>query len=357
MMTSQGYQPVYDLTRGTTLESRHFGAAAIMDVQGHLRAWLGDPGVWTFTRSSAKPFQLLPFIERQGHLVYNLQPREIALMCASHSATPDHLQVVQEIQAKVGIDEADLMCGAHPPMHEASAREMERRGEIPTPNHNNCSGKHTGMLAFAHLLGANSKPQESPAYLDLEHPVQQMIHATLAEMCTIAPADIRMGTDGCSAPNFALPLQQVALGYARFSDPIGAGLVGARSDACNTIVQSMMAHPDMVAGPGRFDTLLMQVGAGRIFSKGGAEGYQGIGLLPGALGPGSPALGIAVKVADGDARGRALPGVVLEILRQLGALSEADLQCLSSFGPEITITNWRKLAVGYGKPGFQLQHG
>lgn len=212
------------------------------------------------------------------------------------------------------------------------------------------------MLAFARLIGAPYDPQaEGVAYIDPEHPVQQLIRSTLAEMCDIALENIEMGVDGCSVPNFALPLRQVALGYARLCDP-QAGEVHppARAAACQVITQAMIAHPEMVGGPDRFDTRLMEVGSGRFVVKGGAEGYQGVGIMPGALGPGSPALGIAAKIADGDLRSRARPAVILEILRQLGALQSADLLALKQFGPQQVITNWRKVQVGEGRPCFTL---
>jgi L-asparaginase II len=165
--------------------------------------------------------------------------------------------------------------------------------------------------------------------------------------------DIELGIDGCSAPNFAVPLRNAALGFARLCDP--DGLPDSRANACRTIVQAMTAHPEMIAGPDRFDTRLMQVAESRIITKGGAEGYQAIGLRPGALGAGSPALGIAIKISDGDARGRARAGVALEVLRQLGALNGAELQELAKFGPHTEIHNWRRLTVGEARPAFQLK--
>ena len=358
-MQKSQYSPIFELTRGSTVESVHFGAAAVVDVYGKMVAWYGDPKTVTFLRSTAKPFQALPFIQHGGQNVYQLTPREIALICASHSGTDEHVAVVQEIQMKAGISESDLLCGVHSPSHEPTVEAMRERKEQPTPNRHNCSGKHTGMLAYTRML---SLPENLDAgnldYIDPQHPIQQEILITFAEMCNLQVDQVAKGIDGCSAPNFAVPLRNTALAYARLCDPETGGVSPAeRTAACHTITSAMMSNPDMVGGPGRFDTRLMEVGQGRIVAKGGAEGYQGVGLMPGALGPGSPALGIALKISDGDLKSRARPAVTLEVLRQLDALSSSELGLLSEFGPVFPVHNWRKLVVGQARPRFELERG
>ena len=351
------YLPVFELVRGETIESIHFGAIAVVDVNGNLIASHGDPNAVTFLRSTAKPFQLLPFLEHGGQSFYHLTPREIALLVASHSGTDEHVAVAQAIQIKTGVAEADLLCGVHYPLHDVTADALRERHEQPTPNRHNCSGKHTGMLAFVHMEEVqNDLDADNLPYIDPRHPIQQEILQTLAEMCQVPVEQVGLGIDGCSAPNFALPLRNTALGYARLCDP-EAGQVqpDERASACRIITSAMMFNPDMVGGPGRFDTRLMEVGHGRIVSKGGAEGYQGIGIMPGALGSDSPAMGIALKIADGDPTGRARSAVTLETLRQLGVLTEEELALLSEFGPNSPVQNWRKLTVGVARPRFQLE--
>lgn len=345
---STPYQPIFEVTRGQIVESVHFGAAAIVDSHGRLLAQLGDPQAVTFLRSTAKPFQALPFIERGGHLEFGIEPREIALMCASHSGTDEHVATVKAMQAKIGVTVDDLQCGMHYPYHEATADAMKVRGELPTPYRHNCSGKHTGMLAHAKIRNA---PLQT--YLDLHHPVQESILQAFAEMCDLPASQVELGIDGCSAPNFAAPLYHAALGYARLCDP--RGLAAERAEACHTITSAMTSHPDMVGGPERFDTLLMELGQGRIVVKGGAEGYQGIGLMPGALGADSPGIGIAIKISDGDSTGRARHGISLAILQALGALSDTDLEKLSAFGPQKQLYNYRKLHIGESRPAFKLE--
>lgn len=346
-MSESTYLPIYQLTRGEQVESIHFGAIAVVDIGGKLVSSFGDPYGSTFLRSTAKPFQALPFIEMGGADYFNLTPKEIALLCSSHSGTDEHVSVVEGIQEKVGISEVNLMCGTHPPIHRETAEAMRQRGEVPTYNRDNCSGKHTGMLAHARMRSTSLEN-----YLDFEHPVQQSILFTFAEMCEMSPENVGLGIDGCSAPNFSVPFYNAAWGWARLADP--QGLSSERSAACRRITDAMMSYPQMVAGPERFDTLIMQVGKKRIVVKGGAEGYQGMALMPGAMGKNSPALGIALKVSDGDGRGRARPAVCIEVLRQLGALSEEDLKSLENFGPTGDVVNRRDIVVGEKRPVFTL---
>ena len=349
-------QPLLEVTRGRIAESTHYGSIAVVDANGKLLASYGDHHVVTFLRSSAKPFQALPFIERGGAEYFNFTPREISISCASHEGSAMHIQTVAALQKKIGITESNLQCGAHVPGDVAELKDMIIHDRHPTPNYNNCSGKHTAMLAHAKMRGL---PLEN--YLDHKHPIQQDILASFAEMCLIPAADVELGTDGCSAPNFAVPLFNAALGMARFCDP--RELSSARAEACHKITTSMMAHPEMASGYGEFDEQLMKIGAGKIVTKRGAEGFQIIGIMPGVLSPDAPGVGIALKVSDGDASRmaddlsvspRVRPAVTVEILRQLGAISSDQEQALAAFGPVKEIKNHRGLVTGQSRPVFEL---
>ena len=346
-MTKTDQLPLYELTRGELVESIHYGSIAISDNQGRLVAWYGDPHTNTFLRSSAKPFQALPFVEGNGQNAFDLTPKEIALICASHSGTDEHVSAILAIQTKIGVSESELMCGVHPVYEESTAEAMRQRGEEPTPNRHNCSGKHTGLLAYAHMHNLSTSD-----YLDLDHPSQERILKTFSEMSGVSIGEVGIGIDGCSAPIFAVPLHNAALAYARLCDP--QGFPKERAEACRTITSAMTSHPFMVGGPGRFDTCLMEITKGQILSKGGAEGYQAVGIMPSALGPESPALGIAFKVSDGDLRNRARPAVTLEILHQLGALSPGQGSELSEFGPSLPLKNWQEIETGRTNPAFKL---
>ena len=349
-------QPLFEVTRGRIVESVHYGSIAVADSNGKLLSSYGDPQAVTFLRSSAKPFQALPFVERGGVEHFGFRQRELSLGCASHNGSALHVQTVQAMQKKVGIEESHLQCGTHMPDDVDEFRSMIVNDRKPTPNYNNCSGKHTAMLAHAKMRGL---PLEN--YLELNHPIQQDILATFAEMCLFPVAEVELGTDGCSAPNFALPLFNAALGMARLCDP--RELSSARADACRKITSAMSAYPEMVSGYGEFDEQLMRVGEGRIVCKRGAEGYQIVGVMPGVISADSPGVGIAIKVSDGDAShksdtlessNRVRPAVTIEILRQLGAISSKQEQALAGFGPVKSIQNHRGIVTGQTRPVFEL---
>jgi L-asparaginase II len=196
----------------------------------------------------------------------------------------------------------------------------------------------------------NKDPIDS--YLSVDHPIQKNIIRTFAGLADMQPQDLSIGIDGCSAPTFGLPLHNAALAFARLCDP--SGLPEKRAAALRRIFQAMTSHPDMVAGPNRFDTRLMEVGGGKIVCKGGAEGYQAIGLAPGAIAPGSPAMGITYKIIDGDPSGRARAVAGIAILQQLGTLNETQLSALAAFAAR-PIHNWRGLEVGVIRPVFTLE--
>jgi L-asparaginase II len=264
------------------------------------------------------------------------------------------------MQQKAGLSEDMLQCGVHLPGDPEMFRSFVAAGRAPTPNFNNCSGKHTAMLAHARMRGL---PLDT--YLDRSHPIQRDILVTFAEMCGMDPSAVALGIDGCSAPNFAVPLYNAALAMARLCDP--AQLAAPRREACLKITRAMAAHPEMISASGEFDCELMRTGEGRLFTKRGAEGFQILGLRRGVLEAGSPGVGIAFKVSDGDASrmsmqlestSRVRPAVALEILQQLRALSAEQQKTLARFGPMKELKNHRGIVTGFSRPAFQLErHG
>ncbi len=341
------YRTLVEYTRGGMVESVHAGAIAVVEAQGRLVAAYGDPTAVVFLRSSAKPFQTLPLIESGAAEAFALPRREIALTCASHLGLDMHAETAASIQARIGASERDLLCGTHEVPDPETARRLLLAGQAPTPNRHNCSGKHSGML-----VQARHRDLPLADYINPSHPVQQTILATFAEMCGLSPSQVVVGVDGCSAPNFAVPLLNAALAFARLADP--SSLPPRRANALRTVFYAMTAYPEMVRGPGGLDTEVMRRRPGLLVTKGGAEGYQGLGLVPGALGRNSPGLGVAIKIADGAAR--AVPIVALEVLRQLGLLGEADFEALAefNFAPRETLRNFRGLVVGEARPAFAL---
>ena len=347
-MPPLSHLPVLELSRGEIIESVHYGSIAIVNSLGEFVDSYGNPNANTFLRSSAKPFQALPLIESNGHKRFGFSAREIAIFCASHTGTNEHFEVLNRIQAKINVTQDDLLCGVHPPIDLPTYQALLIRGEKPTPNRHNCSGKHSGMLA-------QSVDIEVPIhnYIDIDHPIQKRILQCFIEMCCVEADQVRFGVDGCSAPVFAIPLKSAAFGYARLCDP--HDLSQERAQGCRTITEAMTSYPDMVSGPGTFDTRLMATTKGKIVSKGGAEGVQQIGIMPGAIKPGSPGIGIALKISDGDLKGRACPAVTLEVLKHLGAITPSELDELADLGPTFPVKNWQNIIVGEAHTTIQFK--
>ncbi|HEX6033494.1 MAG TPA: asparaginase [Anaerolineales bacterium] len=349
-------EPLLEVTRGNIVESVHYGSIAVVDAHGRLIFSYGDPNTVAFLRSSAKPFQVLPFVEGGGVEYFGLTPRELSIACASHEGSDLHVQTVEGIQKKIGVDETALQCGVHMPGDVDAFRSLIVNNRQPAPNRNNCSGKHTAMLAYARMRGL---PLEN--YLDPTHPIQQEILASFAALSGLTVGEVQLGIDGCSAPNFAIPLYNAAFAMARLCDP--RELSAERASACRKITSAMTTYPEMISAYGEFDEQLMRTGDGKIVCKRGAEGYQIIGVLPGVLRPEAPGVGIAVKVSDGDPSRTALdlthstrvrPAVALETLRQLGVLSPEQQHALASFGPVKPVKNHRDIITGQSRPNFRL---
>ena len=327
-----------DITRGGIVESSHQFVAAVANVHGELLAAWGNTELVTFLRSSAKPFQGMPLVESGAAAHYGLSEKEVAIACASHAGSDEHIEVINSILRKIELSEADLRCGTHTPYDTRVSKKLIIAGEKPSPIRHNCSGKHAGMLAVARLLDAPTS-----TYLEPDHPVQKQILHFFGEMVSMAADDIIVGIDGCSAPNFAVPLRNAATAYARLMDP--EQFSTERAESCRAIVSAMTAYPEMVAGEGHFDTLLMQVTSAQLLSKGGAEGFQGIGIPPNSLHPESPALGVALKVLDGDLGSRARSVATIAVLEELGVLPAEERQHLSQFSSR-SILNQSGLRVG-----------
>jgi L-asparaginase II len=346
--SSLPYAPVVEFTRGRIVESIHLGAVAVVDIDGRLVASYGDPRAVTYLRSSAKPFQTLPLVESGGAARLGLTPRELAITCASHLGLDMHVETVSGLQQKIGVSESDLLCGTHPLSDPATAARLIREGREPSPLRHNCSGKHTGMLAQAKARGIPIAD-----YVNLQHPVQQTILQTFAEMCALDPHEVVVGIDGCSVPTFAVPLMNAAQAFARLADP--SHLPAKRADALRAIYAAMTTNPEMVRGPGDFDTEAMRLLEGKLVVKCGAEAFMGFGVAVGARGEHSPALGVAIKIGDGGTRADMMVGS--EVLRQLQVLDDNLLAKFTELGlgPRKVIKNFRGLDVGEARPCFELK--
>ena len=312
------YRPIARELRGGHTENAHLGAAAVATPTGRLVARVGDPQARAFIRSAAKPFQLMPLLLAGGRRHWQLSQREIAVMCSSHGGCKVHLDVVRGLLEKGDLREGDLLCGPHPPLDAEARSRLRATGQAPTALHNNCSGQHAGSLLSCRLLDL---PIDD--YVDPEHPLEMRIAAELQRFTGVGEKELGWAVDGCGAPAFSLPLASLARAYASLASPLAAGLEGAHARAAETIVEAMVAEPEMVAGAGRFTTELIGVTGGRILGKEGANGYYAAAIR-------SPTpLGLAFKVADGTETCR--DSVVLAILRQLGVLSGQEFERLSRY--------------------------
>jgi L-asparaginase II len=328
---------VVEVTRGGFVESRHIVHVAVAHADRGLIASCGDAHHVSFVRSAIKMFQALPLAEDGVIASFGLSSEEVALCTASHNAEPFQVATARAILAKVGAAEDALACGPHPPMYAPAAEALERRGETPGRIHNNCSGKHAGMLALARHHGWTLE-----GYHFADHPVQQRVLHTLCAWSGLEPSAVSLGVDGCGLPTFALPLDRTALACARFAAAATRG-----DTAAATIERAMTDHPEYVAGTGRLCTELMRTASGRLFAKVGAEGYYCAGVP-------QQALGIALKVDDG-AR-RASEPALLAVLGALSVLTTTELERLRDFA-QPAITNTRGEVVGEIRVRLTLEPG
>ncbi|HEX3250756.1 MAG TPA: asparaginase [Pyrinomonadaceae bacterium] len=316
-------EPLVEVKRGSITESRHRGHIVAVEPDGNIIASLGAPHNVTYLRSSAKPFQALPLLLTGAADRFGFTDREVALACASHNGEPIHTEIAASMLRKIGLGPEALKCGVHEPYSAEAARELRERGEEPNVLHNNCSGKHIGMLAVALHLGASIENYDSP-----ENPVQKAIADVLAEFSDVAVTDMAVGIDGCGAPIFGITMRAMALTYARLVSP-PASFDEATRDACARVVRVMTAYPELIGGTSeRLDTEVMRAARGRVVSKVGADGVYTAGILPCEEWPNG--LGFALKIEDGDDR-RARPTVVVESLRQLGVLRDESLEAVSRY--------------------------
>ncbi len=333
------------VTRGGTLESVHRGHLVILDGDGDTIAALGNPETVTFIRSSSKPLQIMPFLMSGGAESYGFTEQEIALACGSHGGEPVHTETAAAMLKKIGLGEKDLRCGTHMPFNEAAAHALSEAHQEPNQLHNNCSGKHAAMLALAKHIGASINDYEQP-----DHPVQKKMLGLVARVCEIPREEIKIGIDGCAAPNFALPLVNMARGFSRLVFPPESFDDDLRQ-ACGRVVSAMTAYPEMIGGTERLDTMVMQALRGRMICKIGAEGVWLAGILP--CPEFKSGLGIALKIEDGNDN-RARAAVAIEVLRQLNILDETNSATLRYLSP-LAVKNRRDDIVGQVKPSFSLE--
>jgi L-asparaginase II len=306
---------VVNVTRGPLVESVHRIAACAVDASGRVVLATGNVDLPVYIRSAAKPFIAAEVVASRAADRFGFGDEDLAVIAASHNGEPRHVARVRDILERIGLPESALQCGAHAPAYDPAAAALALAGEAPSAIHNNCSGKHAGILALCVALGF-----DPAGYLAPEHPAQRRILAFCARMIDEHADRLAIGVDGCGIPVFATPLRNAARAFARLATLDGLSEADARS--LGRVRDAMAAQPWFVAGTGRLDTALMEATGGRIVCKAGAEGVHGDALR-------REGLGLVVKVVDG-ARRAAAPAVIA-LLGELGALEPQELTQLSDF--------------------------
>jgi L-asparaginase II len=310
-------------------ESRHFGSVVVVDKTGKILFSRGNPDRVTFLRSAAKPLQVLPLFDTSAAENLNITLDEVAVMCGSHSGEDMHADRVNSILTKAGLCENNLLCGVHSPFHKPTAERLRQANEIIGPVRNACSGKHSCMLAITQNM---KWPVET--YMELAHPVQQLMLKTVAEMSEFPARFIGTGLDACGVPVFAVPLKNMALAYANLAS--ADKFTGSRRKGIEQIQKAMAEYPELIAGTKRFTSELLKAAGGRFVAKDGSESSFGVGVIP-------EGIGIAVKIEDGS--DRALGAVVMEVLKELNLLDENMSEQLSKFKKRV-IKTWGGVVAG-----------
>lgn len=331
------FTALIETTRGQTAECLHLGSIAVVDNAGHVLAHAGDPHMLTFTRSTLKALQALPLMASGAADAMGFDSRDLAMVCASHNGEDMHVAQVQSMLDKVGLDHKRLACGCHIPLKFIYTSALAPQGLTFDERHNNCSGKHTGFLAACVHQGL---PTEG--YIDPHHPLQEQIRRAVANACQMDVNGMPMGLDGCSAPNYAMPLSKLATGYAR----LASGIQDPEWGPCfERLAEAMISHPELVSGTDRNDLDFMTIGEGDWVTKVGADGVQVVASR-------SRGQALAIKVIDGNKP--ALFAATLAALDQLGWLAPKQKLALSPWAAE-HITNARNMVVGHRRAVFSLQ--
>jgi L-asparaginase II len=329
---------VAKIYRGKREESVHYGSIAVVNKEGKLTHYVGDPEFFTYVRSSSKPFQLIPLLQTGAADHFGFTNKQLAIMCGSHSGEDHHREVVLANLEAAGNKPEDLKCGTHWPLFMQKKNEYPLHGEDKDPLRHNCSGKHSGFLALARYLG-----EDVSRYLDFDSKTQRLVLEAVAKIYDYPEDKIEIGIDGCSAPNFGLPLINTAVAFKKLA--IGEEDSEELSRILARIKKAMTEFPEMFSGEGRFDLALMRTFPGNVICKGGAEAIQGIGFV-------DPPIGIAVKIHDGN--DRALYTVCVETLKQLGLIDPEKAEHIKPFyNPEIR--NTANLPTGRISPEFSLK--
>jgi len=326
-----------EVTRGGRVESRHEGSVAVFDAAGKSVLSIGDVEAAVFPRSAVKAIQALPLVESGAAEHYRFGDRELAMACASHSGEPEHVAASTDMLARASLDGGALECGVQWPADQKVTVALARSGHTPSALHNNCSGKHSGFLCGCQHLRFNHA-----GYVDADHPYQELVRRSLAEVTGAEHGERNRGIDGCSIPTYAVPLKSLATGFAKMAT--GTGFSTDRAAAARRLFAACMAEPFYVAGTDRADVWLMQAAPGRIFAKGGAEGVHCAAI---------PELGLGIALKCDDGHGRAAEAACAAVLTKLFA-DDGVVQAKLADLVAPALKNWNGIHVGGLRPAAVL---
>ncbi len=310
--------------RGDFIESIHRAYAVVVDGNKEIIFRTGDPNYFTCIRSSLKPFQALAGVRTGAVDEARFSLKELALMCASHNGEDIHVKTARGMMDKLGYDLSAYECGVHSPYDKSSRLDIIKNNSEFLPLHNNCSGKHAGMLCLAKYLGVSHK-----GYVEPEHPVQKQIIATVNDLTGMVAQSTAI--DGCSAPTPFMTLTKIALLFQK--------LAADQDRDLSRIYNAMTANPYLIAGRNRFDTDFITALNGRAVCKVGGEAIRGFGLR----GEEGRVLGVAVKILDGNQRVSGPAALV--VLNHLGLLTKEELIHLEKYR-EPVLKNHRGITIG-----------
>jgi L-asparaginase II len=318
-----------EVTRGNRVESRHRGMVIAVDGDGNTVFSLGETDTPVFPRSACKAMQALPLIETGAADAYGFDDRALALACASHSGEPEHVALAAWMLRAAGRNESALECGAHWSSDQKTLIGQARTLDQPTALHNNCSGKHAGFICAACHTG-----KDTAGYVGYDHPVQRELRDVMASLTGSLLDRDNCGTDGCSIPTYAVPLKNLAHGFAKMAT--GTALGPARAKASRRLIAACMAEPFYVAGTGRACTRLMQAAPRRIFAKTGAEGVFCAAI---------PEQGIAIALKCEDGTTRAAEAMVAATLARFFK-ADPDVEASLLAQANHAMRNWNGIHVG-----------
>lgn len=325
--------------RGGIADLFTMGSIAVVDYKGNLLYSDGDPNEVSYARSSAKLMQAVVPVLYGAVDAYKINDKEISQICASHSGENFHVDTVRSILEKINLNEDYLQCGEHYPFKVDVAKEMKEKGEEPLSIHNNCSGKHAGMLATVKHLN-----EDLDTYYKVDHPHQIRIINMIGELCDYSPDEIIIGLDGCGVPVHALPLKKFAQGMARMAKP--DTLEEKYKEPVTRVVNAVMNNPVYTSGSDRIDNKIMTKYPNKVVVKSGANGYFGGAII-------DKGIGFAIKTYDGLSPMRDI--VLVELLHQLGLIPKEDLDYfMDEYNPRVY--NHKKELVGESKPAFKLKN-